>query len=337
MANKQKRLVPCEMPFMELYREVKLLFDRQMNRWDTARHNHLALNNLERRTVYLFAPDGSSLTFALQHNPERRRSAAAPAAGSTAGNACFLCDDNQPPEQEAVGWKTQWHEYRLQLNPYPILHNHLTIKDFRHVPQRLTSHRLDDMVKLSVDLPGWLVFFNGARCGASAPHHFHFQAGLPGDVPLCRSMAKRHFTPRRPLYSSDDTWMEIVDTAGRFGLAGSSATPLETHRLMDSALLAVAMATGDDDPAVNALTWCAGGRGYFALFPRRRHRPSCYGEDENQRLVSPATLEMAGLWPLPRKEDFATLTGTELRDICHEVCVDTATATSIVAQLKTIL
>ena len=141
----------------------------------------------------------------------------------------------------------------------------------------------------------------------------------------------------RLVYSNGEATVGILDTAGRFGLVGCATNPLETHHLLDSALLAVAKTTGDDDPAVNVMTWMAGRHCYFALFPRRRHRPSCYGEGEGQRLVSPATLEMAGLWPVAREEDYEALAAADLCDINREVCVDTATAAAIVSQLKTIL
>ncbi|MBP5560561.1 MAG: DUF4922 domain-containing protein [Muribaculaceae bacterium] len=335
----KKKTSPDEQPaHLAMYREVVKLFDQQMNWWDLARRNHLALDNMERRTLYLFQGDGSSLKFQLQYNPERRRSAAAPTTEGPAEPPCFLCQENQPPEQMSVGWKSRWNEYRLQLNPYPILHNHITIADMRHLPQSLNSGRLEDMVELSVLLPGWVVFFNGARCGASAPHHFHFQAGLP-DVPLCKEMARYAKTlPTHHLIHHDgEKFVGTIDTAGRFAIVGSAPRPIDVFQFLDSAFLAIAETTGDDDPPVNAIAWCEKQRGYFALFPRRRHRPSCYGTGEGQHLVSPATLEMAGVWPVARKEDFDALTATTLRGIYRELCVDADTAAAIVSRLKSIL
>lgn len=336
----KKKTSPDEQPaHLAMYREVVKLFDQQMNWWDLARRNHLALDNMERRTLYLFQGDGSSLKFQLQYNPERRRSATAPTTAGLAEQPCFLCVENQPPEQMSVGWKSRWNDYRLQLNPYPILHNHITIADMRHLPQSLNSERLEDMVELSVSLPGWVVFFNGARCGASAPGHFHFQAGLPTNVPLCKEVA-RHATkwPASHLIVEDkEGFVGTLDTAARFAIVGSAPRPIDVFHFLDNAFMAVAEATGDDDPPVNAIAWCEKQRGYFALFPRRRHRPSCYGTGESQHLVSPATLEMAGVWPVARKDDFDTLTATTLRYIYRELCVDADTAAAIVSRLKSIL
>lgn len=34
--------------------------------------------------------------------------------------------------------------------------------------------------------PGYTIFYNGAKCGASAPDHFHFQAAQQKDIPFIR-------------------------------------------------------------------------------------------------------------------------------------------------------
>jgi len=80
-------------------------------------------------------------------------------------------------------------KYQVLINPYPILPQHLTIVSRRHTPQSLKG-RLGDFCKMAMELPDFLLFYNGARCGASAPDHMHFQAGSRGVVPLERDWAQ---------------------------------------------------------------------------------------------------------------------------------------------------
>ena len=126
---------------------------------------------------------GTDMT--LIHNPARMRSTAARTdAASVASRPCFLCAHNRPVGQLSLAW----HGYEVLVNPYPIFPGHLTIVSSIHEPQSIAG-RLADMERLARELPGYTVFFNGARCGASAPDHMHFQAVPSRFVPLWKSLA----------------------------------------------------------------------------------------------------------------------------------------------------
>ena len=59
------------------------------------------------------------------------------------------------------------------------------------------------------------------------------------------------------------------------------------------------------------------------LFPRISHRPSCYFlTGENQMLVSPGAVDMAGVIILPREEDFDKITKEDVVKIYSEVGFD---------------
>lgn len=94
--------------------------------------------------------------------------------------ACFLCDHNRPAEQLSL--PIEGH-FQILINPYPILPRHLTIPTRRHGAQSVGEY-IETFCRLAWTLKDDVVFYNGARCGASAPDHAHFQAGRCCGVPL---------------------------------------------------------------------------------------------------------------------------------------------------------
>ncbi len=65
----------------------------------------------------------------------------------------------------------------------PYLSRHLTIPEVAHVNQRIAV-RFKDMLALAQALTDYTIFYNGPKCGASAPDHAHFQAGNKGFMPI---------------------------------------------------------------------------------------------------------------------------------------------------------
>ena len=148
--------------------EVLEFIEEQLRRWSQAAERFRALEGVETKSVMM--PCGES--YRVQFNPARAVSTRAkvdPAA--IAARPCFLCAGNRPPEQMSLPWE----DLEILVNPFPIFPGHLTIAAREHQPQSLQG-RVEQMKRLSRALPGYTVFFNGARAGASAPDHFHFQA-----------------------------------------------------------------------------------------------------------------------------------------------------------------
>lgn len=292
---------------------VNKLISRQLRDWDVASANYEALDHVATRTLQL----GES-TIVLQFNPERRRSAAASIdKKSLQGRRCFLCTENQPAKQKALLWGDR---YKIQVNPYPIFNRHLTIADMKHVPQRL-SGRVGDMLRLAKDLPGFVVFYNGPQCGASAPDHAHFQAGAKCAFPLCDELD--HATIHM-LTDSDEGFIGFVDTLGRsiFTIETSTLRAAERYalRLMDL----LPLPDGADEPMINALCWwnTTDHQWHLVIFPRCKHRPACYGEGEGRLLVSPASTEMGGLWAIPERKDYDILTPRTIQALYDELCMN---------------
>ena len=297
---------------MDYSKAIDRLIARQLRDWDVAERNYAALGRVSVRTLSL---DGCAVV--LQHNPERRRSVTARVdKRSLASRKCFLCAANQPARQRAILWGDH---YKIQVNPYPIFKRHLTIADMQHVPQRL-SGRVGDMVRLAHDMPGFVVLYNGPQCGASAPDHAHFQAAGKGEMPLCDEVL--HATTHL-LADSDEGFIGYVNSLCRslFIIETNTVRAAERYTLR---LLDLLPAPGAGmEPLVNLLC-CWDGTDHvwrIIVFPRSKHRPSCYGEREGQLLLSPASAEMGGVWAIPTEKDYNNLTANQVQALYDELCL----------------
>ncbi|MBQ9555470.1 MAG: DUF4922 domain-containing protein [Muribaculaceae bacterium] len=307
---------------MDYSRVVDRLITRQLRDWDVAGRNYAALGQVAVRTLQL----GES-TIRLQYNPERRRSSAAAIdVQSLRQRDCFLCSEHQPARQKAILWGDH---YKIQVNPYPIFARHLTIADLRHVPQHLAG-RVGDMLQLACELPGFVVFYNGPQCGASAPDHAHFQAGAKGGMPLCDEIV--HATTHL-LADGDEGFIGYVDALGRslFTIETSTRRAAERYALRLLDLLPVPR--GASEPMVNVLCWWdETDRAWrMAFFPRRKHRPACYGAGEGQLLLSPASTEMGGLWAVPVEDDFNSLTPERIQALYNELCMSRQDLSTVIS------
>lgn len=297
---------------MDYTKAVDKLITKQLRGWDVAERNYAALDQCSSRTLLL-----SGTTIRLQYNPERRRSSAADVSKAfQARRDCFLCTENQPTRQRAILWG---NHYKIQVNPYPIFKRHLTIADLRHVPQRLAG-RVGDMLQLARDLPDFVVFYNGAQCGASAPGHAHFQAGCKGELPLCDEVL--HATTHL-LHDSDEGLIGYVEELGRSLFTIETSTVRAAQRYALRLLDLLPVPEGAEEPMVNVLCWWSRGDSmwHVVVFPRAKHRPACYGEGEGRLLLSPASTEMGGLWAVPVEDDYNALTPALIRSLYSELCM----------------
>lgn len=215
---------------------------------------------------------------------------------------CFLCAKNRPDVQISH----PWHGYEVLVNPFPLHDLHFTFPTKDHTPQRLSRLRLNNMLQLATQLDGQAVFYNGPRCGASAPDHFHFQAVTRGAVD---NLTKTPVVRVNEL-SSEASVISISDSGkspyGFFTI--SSTAPEEGASAAERLLSRLPQSEKDDEPPVNLVALSMQSDGHpgathLIVIPRRKHRPSCFGTGDGQMLVSPATLEMAGLFVTSRKVD----------------------------------
>lgn len=258
----------------------------QLAQWPMAAANFKALSRVETRTM-----ECRGRNFAVQHNPARIASTGAKVADGKAGpRPCFLCKANRPAEQLSFGLD---HGYELLVNPFPIFPVHFTIPALDHTPQQLIAcgraGRMAHMAEFAMNLPGLALFYNGARCGASAPDHFHFQAVEASRMPLLDWATDGRQLP-----------FNVINF--------SATTPPEAEAKLLEAIAPLPRRSGGDEPGINVICRADGISGdvQICVIPRKAHRPDFFGSAEGQILVSPASVDLAGTIILPRPEDFHT-------------------------------
>lgn len=285
----------------------------QLEIWSEAKQNFDNLRHARRKPMPL-----GDFNVQLQLNPARIRStAAAVDKASIAQRPCFLCAKNRPKEQIALQWLDGWD---LLVNPYPILPVHFTIPATTHIPQETLPLEMAAMAEQAPDLA---IFFNGAKAGASAPDHKHCQAVLKSELPIVAVAEKNHSAERTGWVSSESFGIDLP-----FQFISGIITPDMTG-MKNLALLEKAVGYDEKEKRVshdliNAFVWIDGkGLLRIVIIPRKAHRPSHYFREEDNYMVSPGALDMAGLLILPREEDFNRMTP----DVLHEIYQETAFAT----------
>lgn len=278
--------------------DTERFFNEQLKTWTLARKNYDDLSLAQLRVMQLCGYE-----VAVQFNPARIVSTGASIdKKAIAGRPCFLCKKNRPEEQITV---PMLGRYELLVNPFPILPRHFTLASMTHEPQSIRMSYLD-LIRMTQMLPDLFLFYNGPRCGASAPDHLHFQAGQRGIVPLERDFHHIH-----------ETKNYIIKTHTIL-----AATPEESTRQFHSLYDTLPMHKDETEPMMNLMAWYEEEARRFVsiIIPRRKHRPNCYSaEGKAKCLVSPGALDMGGLVITPRREDFDRMTPELMLSILSEV------------------
>jgi len=249
-----------------------------------------------------------------------------------AARQCFLCNENRPPEQDAIAFGDQ---YLILVNPFPIFKYHFTISSNAHVDQRFLPN-VSSLLDLSAAMEGFTVFYNGPECGASAPDHLHFQAGENGFMPIGKDFEQLKQTSR-PLYAGNHTQVWAADHYLRKMISmetGSMDEGLEVigtyYRHFQS------LQPEKVEPMMNALCSYSNGKWTIHLFPRKAHRPTqFYASGEKQILISPGSVDFGGVFILPRQEDFEKITKEEVIDILNQVTLNQDTFLDLTEKIKT--
>lgn len=304
-----------------------LFIENQLAKWQTARTNHEALNQIETRRFELA---GNTIT--VQFNPARAVSTCAKVdKSSIEARKCFLCPENKPNEQDEIIISLD-EPFSLRINPYPILPGHLTISSLKHQDQVLADKTIRQLPGKLISwleeyfASGYVLFYNGAKCGASAPDHFHFQAVKQSDVPVIQQWERLMGTAVR----ETEIKTENGNTYSSFQIT-SYICPIQVFicnhstdilpEMINQYLESLPLHEGESEPRYNLFAWQDKQRGFtMAYFPREEHRPACYTATRGEQLlVSPGALDMAGLLVTPRKEDFDRITESDITKIYKEV------------------
>lgn len=255
--------------------DFETFFNQQLAAWPLAAQNYAQLAQAQHKQLMV-----AGCPYEVVFNPARQRSAAAQVEGGKVNRPCFLCNEALPPEQQRITVKAipSGHEYHIMVNPYPITTHHFTIVSAQHERQDFKGRHWD-MAFFADLMPQYLIFFNGACSGASAPDHMHFQAVPKALVPIT------HYT-----------WQQQLEL-------GVSSTMPQCRQ------------EGESDSR-NIVCWTDGADCHWLSIERTQHRPSQYfAQGPEQFLISPASLEYCGLVPIAREADYNRLTSALLADM----------------------
>jgi hypothetical protein len=293
---------------------LALLSEQQVS-WQKLKDAYGALETVKTRNLQL-----KDFSIRLYYNPGRMSSSTA-AVGPRDVNdrPCFLCHNNLPPEQRWILYRSG---YRILCNPMPVFPSHFTVACGEHQPQAI-SESFHVFLMLMADLgDGWMTLYNGPRCGASAPDHLHFQVMPSGHIPVEKEIrgVERFLLVAQIedvlVYRANDLGREIIVLEGdhHLSMAHTFTKVLATLRRVIPT---------KDEPMMNIAGFHDGRSWRVALFPRQKHRPDAfYREGDERILVSPGTVEMAGVLIAPIEKDFERLDAVTVEGIYREVSLD---------------
>lgn len=304
----------------------------QLSQWPLACGNFRALKDVSVREVEI-----GGLTVKLQFNPARIVSSAAKTSKEElAKRRCFLCRENRPAEQIMLRFEgRKGKKYDILVNPYPIFPDHLVIAKSKHTDQSIW-HRYIDMLDLSKKYSGYTFFYNGPKCGASAPDHHHFQGAPKGLMPLENDMNASVDNSEILEYITSVQDASLYHykkfTSGVFFLRAETSKSAAKlfYRLLDCADIL----EGDIEPRINLFSWWQDGEYRSIVVFRRSHRSHHYfSEGPDHLTMSPGCADMGGVFIVPVPEEYEKMTPELLAELVEEVSVPKSEEAKIIERL----
>lgn len=286
---------------------LRALYAEQLSSWPELRQGVEALNQVKMRQL-----DIESNQIQIQINPGRIKSVVAnidPKAISQ--RPCFLCESNFPKYQAGIEIVDK---FVVLCNPFPIFREHFTVNYREHVDQKIINW-VPQLIQISELIgPQFVVFFNGALAGASAPDHMHFQIAPARALPALSQLELNNLKFNGELSFNVTNYC----SAKRLILSGSNREHLCDRITQIMTQLDELTDKGSD--LVNILAHFDNDNWIVTIVPRSKHRPSCfYHEDETKLLISPGCVELSGVIVTPRKEDFDKISPKDVANILNEV------------------
>ena len=304
---------------------IRAFFAHQLDTWDEIRQRYEALKHVGLKQL------GHRQ---LQYNPARMVSTGAQIDRQTiAQRACFLCEKNRPEEQLTIDLGD---DFELMVNPFPVLPMHFTIVRKTHVPQTILEN-YTEIHRLLELFPELFVFYNGPMSGASAPDHMHFQAGIGQELPLMTVLRKLEKEQQVLIKQENGSSLSMFNSASFKAFVIKSKAQETEMTLFKQLYAAMPVREGEKEPRMNIVAWRDGSEDVIVVLPRDNHRPACYFEEGDRRMViSPGALDMAGLIITPREEDFNRMSEDKLISILKEVSIKEKDMENIKEKLTTV-
>ncbi len=310
----------------DLASRAHALREQQVRTWALLGEGVTALEHVQTRQIPM--PD---FTMRVQFNPRRIISSAAKVdAKSIAQRPCFLCTANLPAEQRGVSFNGDG--YIVLCNPFPILPEHFTVVTTDHRPQRIADSFVELLHLAAAVAPRYTVFYNGPKCGASAPDHMHFQAGTRGFMTIESEFDRLKGDPLAR--NNGVTAYACACTRSFIAFESSDATALEAafrslYRTLND------LVPLDDEPMMNVLCWFDSAAWKVIIFPRAKHRPAFYfAEGDEKLLLSPASVDLGGVCIMPIERDFHRLSADHITQMLKEVMLPPETFRQLAERLR---
>lgn len=288
---------------------IKQFFHSQLSTWPLAHTNFAGLQTVQTKSFSF-----GDFEVRVQFNPARIVSSGAKVDAKTiAERKCFLCAANRPEAQTGI----DFGDYEILVNPFPIFPEHFTIPRKEHVDQQIRPY-FADMIALAKAMDDYLLFYNGPRCGASAPDHMHFQAGTKDFLPLVTDYKKLKSTHTELLVSTET--MQLFQMKNYLRTVYCIETNHEQSAIDAFEKLYNHLETDPDrEPLMNVVCLYEDQKWYIWVLPRKAFRPWQYtAEADKQLLVSPATVEMCGIFITPIAEHFERTTKEDIESILQQ-------------------
>lgn len=294
---------------------TEFLHNSQMNSWELMKINFDALKNLASKT-FLF--DGFKIN--IQFNPGRIKSTSAEVdKNSISSRKCFLCIENLPKEQRGVSLPGN---FILLCNPYPIFNRHYTISSLTHKPQRIEENFKTFLEFSKLFSNKCTLIYNGPECGASAPDHLHFQAGISKAMTVEDDILQMKNEYGKIVKRDDVSIVSLIDDGLRKIILIESSNDAElTLNFIKIINSYKEVSSAISEPMINILCSYNEESGWkLIIFLRSRHRPEYfYKQGPDKIVVSPAAVDFGGLIITPREEDFNKLNKEIIKQIFNEV------------------
>jgi hypothetical protein len=306
------------------------LFNSQLKSWSLMKENYAALKNVQTKTFWF---EGMKLK--VQFNPERIISTSAKVDKSSISNrACFLCTDNLPESQKGILIR---NDFIMLCNPYPIFPQHFTIALLDHKPQ-LISKYFGEFLEISKLLsPNYTLIYNGPACGASAPDHLHFQAGIKQSIPIENDIQQMKNDYGQIVQEDEFITTTFINDGLRRIIFIESIHQSSLKKSFSKIFQEFEnICSAEPEPMMNLLCTYDKEFGWsVAIFLRSKHRPECfYKDDPDKIIISPAAVDMGGLIITPREKDFIRIDEELLKKILNEVSLDQNTFSILAEKIK---
>lgn len=300
------------------------LLQKQLQVWALAQKNYTDLATVKSKEINF---DGFSVI--VQFNPARIQSSNAKVdAKSIQERKCFLCPAHLPEVQEGIKYGD---DYQVLVNPFPIFPEHFTIPTFAHTDQLILG-KIGDMLDLAKDLDAYSLFYNGPKCGASAPDHTHFQAGIRGFMPIEKDVKT---IEKETILKDGNMTLYALRNYLRNSFLIESADKDKAVAMFKKIYTLLETKEGEQEPMMNVISWYESGKWFLVVLPREVHRPKCfYAEGDANILISPASVDLGGVFITPQEKDFNKISAEDIKNILGEICLSDNKFDQIIDQLK---